>query len=146
MHVAKAATPATRDPVGFAFLGEIGDDLICVIVPDDRPCRHANDEATRGFPGHLPSQSLTAAFRYELLVVLEFDQAGDVPIDLEHDVTAAAAISAVRAALGRVLLATERHRSVPAVSGLDVNFGTIDKHGDVLSVKRNQARLHMERT
>jgi hypothetical protein len=44
--------------------------------------------------------------------------------DRDH-VAALAAVAAVRAALGNILLATERERAVAAAPGLDVDLGAV---------------------
>ena len=43
---------------------------------------------------------------------------------------AVAAVAAVGAALGDVLLAPERDAPVPAVAGFDVDVGFVDEHGE----------------
>src|SRR5581483_6734076 len=47
----------------------------------------------------------------------------------QHDVAAAAAVAAVGAALGHVLLAAEAEAAVAALPGLDANPGPVAEHG-----------------
>ena len=48
---------------------------------------------------------------------------------LQHDASARAAIAAGRPAVRHIFFAPERNAAVPAVAGLHVDFGFVNKHG-----------------
>ena len=107
MNIAESATATPGDPECLALFGQVGNDFIAVVVPNHGARWHLDDQPWRGFSGLLPAESLFAILGNEFLVVLEFDQAGDVRRDFEHYIAAAAPIAPVGATLGRVFLAAK---------------------------------------
>src|SRR5690606_4460579 len=109
MHISQAATPAARDTECLAVIGQIGQDLVGNVIPDDRAWRNLDEQCWSGLAGLLAPQTLHAVPGDKFLVVLKLDQTGDVRRDFENDVAATTAVTAVRSAFGRKLLAAERH-------------------------------------
>src|SRR5205814_755981 len=69
-----------------------------------------------------------ALARLEALFRPEAREVPQVWVGHEHDVAAGAAVTAVRAALGNVLLAPEAERAVAAAPRLHVDAGAIREH------------------
>ena len=69
-----------------------------------------------------------AAPRAQPLAVAEHRQVAEIRVGDEHDVGAAAAVAAVRAALRHVRLAAEAERAVTAAARLDVDASPIVEH------------------
>src|SRR5204863_6399271 len=65
----------------------------------------------------------------DALVRPEAGQLAKIAVRNEHDVTAGAAVAAVRSAFRHVLLATERKAAVAAPPRLHVDAGAIVEHG-----------------
>jgi len=81
--------------------------------------------------GHLLPLPMDAALGLPFGVVAVVEQRREVGVDPHEDTAARAAVAAVGAALGDVLLASERDAAVAAVAGFDVDVGFIDEHGTV---------------
>ena len=70
---------------------------------------------------------LDARLRLEVLGVAVVDQSVEAVDRLDHDIAAAAAIAAARAAVLDELLAPERDAAVAAVAGADIDLGFIEE-------------------
>ena len=60
------------------------------------------------------------------------NQAVELGVDAQHDVSAPAAVSAVGSTVRHVLFTAKAYHSIAPVAGFDVNFGLIEKHAGLL--------------
>ena len=73
--------------------------------------------------------AVPAPLRLEVRAVAEGGEVPQRAVADDHDVAAAAAVAAVRPALGHVRLAAQRDDAVAAGAGLHVNRCAIAEHG-----------------
>ena len=72
-------------------------------------------------------------------------KARQVRRSLQDDVTAVSAVSAVRSAVGNILLGMETESAVTAVTGLHINLRVINKHLFLLQKIKSSPRLYSGR-
>ena len=112
------------------MLGEVGDDLLGIEVVEHRADRHAQDDIVATGAILVGAAAVFTALADEFAGVAVVDQGIDVAVGDGIDAAAAAAIAAIGAAHGNVLLAAERRRAVAAIAGFYVYLGFVDKlHG-----------------
>ena len=76
------------------------------------------------------AHAVAAGLGLEVLLVAVVDQRVEAVDRLDHDVAAAAAVAAARAAELDELLAPERDAAVAAVAGADIDLGFVEEfHG-----------------
>ncbi len=129
MGVSPAALAAVRDDERLA-IGHILNDTAAVAVADDRAGRDRDIQVLAALAEELALLAVRAVFCGKLPSVLEFDQRILSRVDGENHIAAAAAVSAVRAALGDIFFAAEGNAAVAAVARLDVDIGLVNKHND----------------
>jgi hypothetical protein len=127
--VAPAAAAALCDDAAVAGLQQLAQELARVGIPHHGARRNAQHHViTRGTLLILPLPVL-ATLRLILLLVLVVEQGRQVGIGDQHDVPAVAAVAAIGATAGHVLLAAEGQATVPTVAALYVDDRVIDEHG-----------------
>ena len=133
IHVTEAAFATGEEDHAVAVLGQLGHEAAGAFLEDLGAGRHGHDEvrtigarALAAHPGGAIAGGAVGLPAVGLEVAL-------VAVAQEHDVTALAAITAIRATLGDELLATEAHAPVPAVAGLEDDLGFVDEHAPMVS-------------
>src|SRR4030095_5897846 len=102
MPVPFAALPALDDDDLLAGLIEVGEQDVVLLVVDERAGRDRDDEVVAALAVHFLSHARFAALRVPMVAAGEVEQCVLVGIGEEDDIAAAAAVPAVRAALGDV--------------------------------------------
>ena len=98
-----------------------------------RADRHSYDHIGRIAPVTILAASMTAGLYDEARTVVEIGQITDITVGNQHDVAALAAVAAIGAAVVDVLLATERHGSVAAITCLRMNLDLIYEHANSIT-------------
>ena len=126
-RVAAPAGAAARDRDLLAGAHEV----VARAVPLEhlRPGRDADDHRLAVGAVALRALAVPAAVGAEVRAPAEGLQVAQRVVDAQDDVTAAAAVAAVGAALGHVRLAPERQRAVAPRAGADLQVGAIGEHG-----------------
>ncbi len=133
-----AASALAQDE--FVHVGHILDDGFGLRVLDDGAARNLDDQVFPALAGAARTLTVLAVRGLVFAFVAEIHQRGEVVVHLEDDGAAVAAVAAVRPARRDVFFTVERHRPVAAVSGLDVDFYFIDKHGINLHFRTGRYR------
>ena len=109
------------------------DEVVAGAVPalDLRARRHADDQRLAVGPVALRALAVPSALRAEVRAAAERLQVAQRVVDAHEHVAAAAAVAAVRPALGHVRLAAERHDAVAATAGANLDLGAVMEHGRV---------------
>ena len=109
------------------------DEVVAGAVPalDLRARRDADDQRLAVGPVALRALAVPAALRAEVRPAAERLQVAQRVVDAHEHVAAAAAVAAVRPALGHVRLAAERHDAVAATAGANLDLGAVMEHGRV---------------
>jgi hypothetical protein len=107
---------------------EVVDQLAGGFVVNDRADRDLQDDIFALAASAVRAFAVAAALGLVLRVVAKMDQSVVALAGFDDDVSAAAAISAGRAAARNKLLAAKGHAAVSAVAGLDLDSCLIDEH------------------
>ena len=127
MRVAPATAAALRDNDVFVC-GHVRHDAAGLRIADQCAARHGNDERLCAFAEAALAAAVFAALCGVLALVAEIRQRGEVIVHAEHDVAAATAVAAVRAAGSHVFFTVKSHGAVAAVTGFYLDLSYIDKH------------------
>ena len=134
---------AGSDDDALAVMREVGDVVehllrIGVEFPHDRADGHLEDKVLAVAPVLTGAAPMGAALGAEMMLVAVVDKGGELRGRLDDDVAAAAAVSAVRAALRHMRLTAERHATGAAVAALDVDAGKVGKlsHENLAFIQR----------
>ena len=129
--VAATAATALGDDDLVTVLLEVAQDVAAIAVADDGARRHGNEELVSLAAVAVGRLALAAAFGPPVLAIDDVGEAVGAGDRTDNDVAAVAAIAAVGAALGHILLAPEATAARAAVAALDVNRHPIHEyHGD----------------
>src|SRR5262245_35323077 len=133
MCITKTAIAAFGDGGTLSDFGEVGDESVAVFFIDLRADRHLQNNVLTVCAGAVLTHAVAAALRLEMLLIAIIDQ-GIEPVDgFNDDVTAVAAIAAVRPSELNELLAPARDTAVPAGARRNIHFGFVKKfHGPVI--------------
>ena len=136
MLVAPAATATLTQHKG-GVVGHILDDLAALGVAHQRAAGDADGQALAVLAGLAAALSVHAVACHIFALVAKVHQRGHIVVHLQDDGAAVAAVAAIGAAGGDVLLPMERHRAVAAVAGPHGDPRLINKtscHGAYLTV------------
>src|SRR5258705_5774596 len=128
MLIAAAAVSSVRDQNALSRCGEVGNDLVRVLIVRDGTNRYQQRHIVASLACAVRAFAVTAAIGFEFAVVAVAQQRVVIGIGFEVDAAAPAAIAAGRAAARDVLFAAERDAAVPAVAGFYVDFGFVNEH------------------
>src|SRR6476660_3450502 len=131
MRIAEAAIAALGDPYALTHLREVRDQRLAVFFIDLRADRHFQHHIFAVGAGTVLAHAVSAALRFEVLLVPVFDQGIEAVNRLHHYVAAVATVATVRAAELDEFLAPERHAAVTARARRDINFGFIKEFHSV---------------
>ncbi len=98
-------------------------------APDESAAGDFDDEVLAGVAVHALAHAELAMLGEESGLVELGDEVVEVVVGLEDDITAAAAVAAVGAALGAVGLAAEGDAALTAVAGAGEDLDLVDEHG-----------------
>ena len=101
MRVAEAAVAALGQHHALADLGQVGDHRLLVLVENLRADRHLEHHVVAAGAVAVLAHAVHAGPRLEVLRVAVVDQGVEAVDRLDHDVAAAAAVAAARAADAR---------------------------------------------
>src|SRR5687768_776158 len=128
MNVSQSAASASGNGCSLVILGQIGQDLARLVVPNHGSDRHVDEQVLAVLPMSLLAAAGPAGLGLESGRELERQEAGQVRSSPQIDRSATAPVAAVRAAPRHVLFAAERGGPISAVAGFDPNSGAIDEH------------------
>ena len=128
VDVSQSAASASGDGRSLVVLGQIGQNLARLVVPNHGSDRHVDEQVFAVLPVSLLAAAGTAMLGLEPGRELERQEAGQVGFGPEIDRSATAPVAAVRTSSRHVLFAPERGGPVSAVAGFDPNSGAIDEH------------------
>ena len=138
--VAKPAVAASRDHHALADLRQVGDQSLVVLLKYLRASGHFEDGVRAASARALPAHAMPAGLGLEMLlvaVVYERVEAFDAE---RHDITAAPAVAAVRAAELDEFLSPEGDAARAAVAGADVDASFVEEfHGSVYRTEAARA-------
>ncbi len=125
--VAEAAIATREQHEALADRGDVGDQRLAVLLEDLGAGGDLQHHIGAAGAGAVAPHAVHACLGLEMLLVAVVDQ-GVQPVDaLDHDVAAAAAITAVRAAELDELGAMERHGAGTAGTRLHIDLGLIEE-------------------
>ena len=110
-------------------VAKIGHDEVGLGLLQHGAAGHADDQVVTVCAAHPLGAAILAVGRGVLALVAEVHQGGKMIVRHKDDVTAAAAITAVRAASGHELLTMEAHCAIAALARMEPDGGDIDKIG-----------------
>jgi hypothetical protein len=126
--VAQTSLSAPANDHRLVGFGEVGKDLIGVVVPNDGARWNVDKERLAGFAVHLLFSAVPASFGKEFLIVLKLEQACEIRSHAQDDIAAASAIPTIWSAFRHKLFAPEGHGSTSAITSFNVNTSAIDEH------------------
>ena len=109
-------------------IGHVLDNFVGLGVPHHSAPGHADDEIFAVLAPAAGALAVLAVGSYIFSLIAKVHQGGEIVVHPEDDAAAVAAVAAVGAALGDVLLPVKGHGAVAAVAGLHGDFYLIDKH------------------
>ena len=127
--------PATGPAAGDRHLLAGPHEVVARPVPagDLRARRDADEQRLAVRSVALGALPVPAAPRAEMRAPAKALQVAQVVVAAQHDVAPAAAVAAVRAALGHVGLAPERQAPVAARAGADLDLGAVVEHWAIIA-------------
>ena len=120
-----AASSGCRHPA-IAVMDQIGQHLAVEVV-DHGALRDINDQIVSTGSVLLLSLPVHSTLGTAVRMVLKCQQGRDVAVGDEPDISAFAAISAIRTALGNMGFSSERHAARTAVAALDIQLALVDE-------------------
>ena len=127
MGVAEAAVAALGDHHALARLGQVGEHRAALLVEHLRSDRDFQHRVGAAPAGAIAAHPVHAGLGLEMLLVAKVDQRVEAVGAFDHDVAAAPAVAAVRAAELDEFLAPERDRARAAVAGANVDARLVEK-------------------
>ncbi len=127
MGVAEAAVAARGDDDALANLGEVGEERAAFLVDDLGSDRNFQHRVGAPPAGAIAAHPVHAGLGLEVLLIAKVDQRVEAVRAFDHDIAAAPAVAAVRAAELDEFLAPERDRARPAVAGADIDPRLVEK-------------------
>jgi hypothetical protein len=112
---------------GFTGLGEIDQQIVGLRIADNGAWRDFNDEVFAVPTGFLLSPAMGAVLSPELPLEPKWIQRPPTRSALQDDISALAAVAAIRASPGYVLLAPKTYAAFAAVPGLNGNKNFINE-------------------
>ncbi len=111
----------------FSLPGEVFEDLFSFRIPDNCAQRNRHDKVGSA-PSYLvfPSSVLTS-FGLVVLLVVKIKKGGELAVRSEDHVPPLSPVAAIGASPGNVFFTAKADTPVSSVSGLDEDFGFIDK-------------------
>ena len=97
-------------------------------IPDQRTERNTENQVLPAFSVHFVAFSVFAVLRHKFVTEPQIRQCIEVGIHLNDHVAALAAVPAVRSACRNIFFPMERHGTISAIAGFDINFCGINKH------------------
>ncbi len=146
MLVAAPAAPALREQNALAGLGQIGKPLAGSSIGDHGADRHQQNHVRAGMAGAVRAFAVAAAVGLEFAIEAVAQQRVVVRIGFEVNAAAMAAVAARGPAARHEFFAAKRDAAVPAVAGLHVDFGFVNKHDDSISalrIRHCRVELHL---
>ena len=103
---------------------------------------HYNDPEIIAVAAGLHAALTVHSVRRDIFALIaEVHQRGHIIVRDEDDISASAAVSAIRASRGNILLSVERNNAVAALAGDNGYCGLINKHGHgITSLSRKTGR------
>ena len=125
-----AVAPAAAATLGHDHrfgAGQVRHDKVGLGLLQHSTAGHADDQVVAVGTAHALSAAILAVGRGVLALVAEVHQGRQVVVRHKDDITAAAAVAAVRTARRHEFFAVERHRTVAALAGVQPDRGGINK-------------------
>src|SRR5581483_6859399 len=137
MGIAEAAIATAREKYALPWLGEIGDQGFAVLVVDMGPGWHFEDGIRAIGAMAVLAHARAAVLCGEVLLVAIIDQRIEAFDRDRDDVTAFAAVAAIGPTIFDEFLAPERHATVAAVAGANIDLGFVQElRADLVTGRR----------
>jgi hypothetical protein len=120
---------ALRDQHAIVGFGEIVEQFPGRVIVDFGARRNRNIEILAIVPVTIAAFAVPSPPGTEYVVEAEFEEGVFVGVRDQIDAAAVAAVAAAGTALGDELLPPEGNAAVPAVTGLNCDFGFVDERG-----------------
>ena len=140
MGVAVTALAAPRDNDVLAVILEVPEHMAPVTIANDRAVRDLDDQILGVFPGAIGPLTMLSAVGSPVALAGEVRQVGETGGSLHDDMSASAAVSAVRAASRDVFLAPKAQAAITAVSPTHEDRHAIDEHGCIPPFRSDSGR------
>src|SRR6185312_1478544 len=127
VEVAEPAIAAREQYDTLARTGQIGEHDLLAVIEDFGADRHAQHQLLAVCAGTLAAGAAAPVLGAEMLPVAIVDEGVEIVLGDDDDVSALAAVAAVRAAELDELLAAKAHRAAPAIAALQVDFALVEK-------------------
>ena len=144
MDIAPAALTAAQknEALVFVFVGKIVDEFVRFGIPYRRAGRNGDNDIFSVFAVFVPARTVAAVFRFKDDLIAELCERTHIALDAKHDVSALAAITAVRPPSRNIFFPAERNAAVAAFSRTDFDHRFICKLCHiflyVLSIRLNE--------
>ena len=122
------AAPAALAEDEVLGIGHVLDNFVGLSVSHYGAPGHADDEIFAVLAPAAGALAVLAVGSYIFPLIAKIHQGGEIVVHPKDDAAAVAAVAAVGAALGDILLPVKGHGAVAAVAGLHGDFYLIDKH------------------
>ena len=136
MGISLTADASPGNDKGLAVNGQVGHDPAGVGILDDRADRDGDDNVFGASSGPVIALSLLPSFGCVVLLILQIEQRTTAAHGFDDDVTALAAVSAIRPPPGHEFLAPETDATLAAAARFDVNFSFINKFHNLRPISR----------
>jgi hypothetical protein len=127
MAIALPAPPAFEQDVFFARAHEVVEEFICVVVENGGPRWYVEDRRLPVAAVPVPSGTTGATLSMNVSGSRQVKQRSQIVADAYDYIAASAAVTAVRTALGDVLLSTEGDTAGATSTGCDMNSNFVYK-------------------
>ena len=128
MHVALSAASAAQYNLSAVVAGHIANNFSGSIITNNGSLRNFDHQTFTICSMTTTLSTFFSIFCYILSDMTKIDQRVQTLIYFEDDVSASAAVSAIRAAVRDIKLTTETYMTIASLTGLDKNLCLIGKH------------------
>ena len=128
MHIAVSAAAALEDHIAAEVSGHIRNDLARICLTDDRALRHFDLNVLAALAGHALLLAVLAVLCGVFAHMAEIREGVEALVHNKDDITALAAVTAVRTACRDIFFPAERDMAVAALAAGNNNSGFIYKH------------------
>ena len=126
--IALTATAALSSHIGLAVLNKVCHNSTGSIIAYQSTHRHLHENGISAHTGAVFSTALTAALSNIFSLITEINQGIEIFVRNQDNITAATAVTAVRATLFYKFFSTEAAHAVAAIACFYINSRSVNKH------------------
>jgi hypothetical protein len=120
VNVSTSASSAFGDDILIAYINNIGNDFVCLVVSYFGSGGHMNYQVLAVFAVHLFASAMAAVFGSLVRSIVNSYKRRFVGVSFENDVSTVAPVAPVRASMRNELFTAKAYASVSAISGFCV--------------------------